>query len=53
MVFTRQFLNKTFLLDEKSVPLVVIRLFIKISLPLERIVDSAFRKKPKIKTVFF
>ena len=40
MVFTRQFLKKLFLLDEKSVPLVVIRFFIKISLPLGRIVGS-------------
>ena len=38
MVFTRRFLEKIFLLDEKSVLLVVIRFFIKINLPLERIV---------------
>ena len=45
MVFTRQFLKKIFLLDEKSVPLVVIKFFIKIRLPLERIVGFTFRKK--------
>ena len=38
MVFTRRFLEKIFLLDEKSVLLVVISFFIKINLPLERIV---------------
>ena len=38
MVFTRRFLEKIFLLDEKSVLLVVIKFFIKINLPLERIV---------------
>ena len=53
MVFTRRFLEKIFLLDEKSVLLVVIRFFIKINLPLERIVSSTFRKKLKTKTVFF
>ena len=37
MVFTRRFLEKIFLLDEKCVLLVVIRFFIKINLPLERI----------------
>ena len=45
MVFTKQFLKKIFLLDEKSVPLAVIKFFIKIRLPLERIVGSTFRKK--------
>ena len=53
MVFTRRFLEKIFLLDEKSVLLVVIRFFIKINLPLEIIVSSTFRKKLKTKTVFF
>ena len=53
MVFTRRFLEKIFLLDEKSVLLVVIRFFIKINLPLERIVSSTFRKKLKTKTGFF
>ena len=38
MVFTRRFLEKIFLLGEKSVLLVVISFFIKINLPLERIV---------------
>ena len=38
MVFTRRLLEKIFLLDEKSVLLVVVRFFIKINLPLERIV---------------
>ena len=38
MVFTRPFLEKIFLLDENSVLLVVISFFIKINLPLERIV---------------
>ena len=32
-------------LDEKSVPLVVINFFITISLPLERILGFIFRKK--------
>ena len=46
MVFTRRFLKKIFLLDENSVPLLVIRfLFIKINLPQERIVLSTFKKK--------
>ena len=45
MVFTRQFLKKIFPLDEKSVPLVVIKFFIKIRLPLEKIVGSTSRKK--------
>ena len=36
---------RRFLLDEKSVPLVVIKFFITISLPLERIVSFIFRKK--------
>ena len=40
-----------FLLDEKPVPLVVIRIFIKISLPLEGIVGSTFKKKWKIKNM--
>ena len=36
---------RRFVLDEKSVPLVVIKFFITISLPLERIAGSIFRKK--------
>ena len=36
---------RRFVLDAKSVPLVVIKFFITISLPLERIVGSIFRKK--------
>ena len=39
-----------FLLDEKSFPLAVIRI-IKISLPLEGIVGSTFKKKWKIKNM--
>ena len=45
--------RRRFVLDEKSVPLVVIKFFITISLPLERIAGSIFRKKWKIKTMFF
>ena len=37
--------KRRFVLDEKSVPLVVIKIFITISLSLERIVGSIFRKK--------
>ena len=37
--------KRRFVLDEKSVPLVVIKFFITISLSLERIVGSIFRKK--------
>ena len=49
-----RFLKKIFLLDENSVPLLVIRfLFIKINLPQERIVLSTFKKKWEIKTVVF
>ena len=37
--------ERRFVLDEKSVPLVVIKFFITISIPLERIVGFIFRKK--------
>ena len=36
---------RRFVLVEKSVPLVVIKFFITISLPLERIVGFIFRRK--------
>ena len=37
--------KRRFVLDEKPVPLVVLKFFVTISLPLERIVGSIFRKK--------
>ena len=36
---------RRFVLDKKSVPLVVTKFFIIVGLPLERIVGSIFRKK--------
>ena len=47
----REFLKDEFLLDGKSVPLLVRKFFITISLPLEEIIGSTFRKKWKIKTM--
>ena len=44
---------RRFALVEKSVPLVVIKFFITISLLLKRIVGFIFRRKWKIQTVFF
>ena len=40
-----------FPLDEKSVPLVVTKTFIIISLPLEGKISSTFRKKLKIRAM--
>ena len=37
--------KRRFVLDEKPVPLVVLKFFVTISLPLKRIVGSIFRKK--------
>ena len=47
----REFLKDEFLLDEKSVPLIVRKFFIIISLALKGIIGSTFRKKWKIKTM--
>ena len=41
----REFLKDEFLLNGKSVPLLVRKFFIIISLPLEEIIGSTFRKK--------
>ena len=47
----REFLKDEFVLDEKSVPLIVRKFFIIISLALKGIIGSTFRKKWKIKTM--